>query len=135
RGRFYSRLTGQSFARESVTSDMTRPTVLGIPSGVKTEIPAPPAWVEPLAAYLAWLRGARRSEGTIYQHSYNLRRSATSTGLDPYPILLQQLAEYMATRGDLSASALRTIRQVLRSFYAWGQAVGRWADNPADRLP
>ena len=114
---------------------MTRPTVSGIPSGVKTEIPTPPAWAEPLSAYLDWLRGARRSEATIYQHSYTLRRFAASTGLDPWPMSLAQLSAYMAANGGLSASALRTKRQVLRGFYSWGMILGHWPENPADRLP
>lgn len=112
-----------------------RPTVLGLPSGVKTEIPTQPAWAEPLSAYLGWLRGVRRAEGTIYQHSYHLRRFARDTGLDPWPVTLEQLVAYLASRDDVGASAKRMLRQVLRGFYAWGHVVGRWPTNPAQHMP
>lgn len=113
-----------------------KPTTLGLPSGVKTEIPTPPSWVEPVAAYLGWLRGLRRAEGTIYQHSYHLRRYAQDTGADPWPVTLEQLVAYLSTReGDLGAAAMRTLRQVLRGFYAWGEVVGRWPSNPAQHMP
>jgi site-specific recombinase XerC len=104
---------------------------------MKHEIPARPAWVEPLEAYLSWMRAAHRSPGTIYQHSYALRRFAASTGLDPWPVTLAQLATYMASLDgrSLGAAARRTPRQALRGFYAWGQLAGRWAENPALHLP
>jgi len=114
----------------------TRPTTLGIPSGVKTEIHTPECWIEPLAAYLTWMRGIRRAEGTIYQHSYHLRRFAVSTGLAPWPVTVEQLVAYQASlNATHGKSALRTVRQVLRGFYAWGVIVGRWTDNPAARIP
>jgi integrase len=102
---------------------------------VKTEIPTPPTWQEPLAAYLDWLTAARRSEGTIYQHSYHLRRFAHTSTYPPWPVTVEQLARYMATLNHLKASPRRTARQVLRGFYAWGQVVGRWPMNPALHLP
>ncbi|MCC2032443.1 tyrosine-type recombinase/integrase [Microbacterium allomyrinae] len=91
--------------------------------------------MEPLSAYLGWLRGLRRAEGTIYQHSYHLRRFARDTQHEPWPVTLEQLVAYLATRDDLGASARRTLRQVLRGFYAWGQVVGRWDENPARHMP
>lgn len=104
---------------------------------MKHEIPAPPDWAEPLSAYLGWMRGANRAAGTVYQHSYALRRFATSTGLAPWPMTVEQLAGYMAMLDDraLGASARRTPRQALRGFYGWGRLVGRWDDNPAALLP
>lgn len=115
---------------------ITRPTALGLASGVKTEISTPPAWEEPLTAYLTWLRGIRRAEGTIYQHSYHLRRFATQTGLEPWPVSTETLVAYLATHdASHGKSALRTVRQVLRGFYSWGVLTGRWQDNPALRIP
>lgn len=113
----------------------SRPTTLGLASGVMTEIPTPPSWVEPVGAYLGWLRGVRRAEGTVYQHGYHLRRFARDTGLDPWPVTLEQLVAYLAERDDLGASARRTLRQVLRGFYSWGHIVGRWPENPAAHIP
>lgn len=104
-------------------------------ANLKHEIPVPLGWAEPLSAYLAWLQAARRSSGTIYQHSYALRRFATSTAVDPWPITLEQLVGYMASLERLGASARRTPRQALRGFYSWGRLVGRWDDNPAAHLP
>nr|WP_278101886.1 tyrosine-type recombinase/integrase [Microbacterium proteolyticum] len=104
---------------------------------MKREIPTPESWIEPLSAYLAWLRGVRRAEGTIYQHSYQLRRFATSTGLDPWPVTTTQLVDHLASLDDrdVGASARRTVRQVLRGFYGWGVIVERWDANPALRIP
>lgn len=112
-----------------------RPTTLGIPSGVKTEIRTPDAWQEPLNTYLAWLRGTKRAEGTIYQHSYRLRRFAVDSGHPPWPVTVEQLVSYMATLDRLSPAGMRTVRQVLRGFYAWGHVVGRWHHNPGQHIP
>ncbi|WP_292697669.1 tyrosine-type recombinase/integrase [Microbacterium sp. 69-10] len=113
---------------------MTRPTLRALPSGVKTEIPVSPGWIDPLSAYLDWMRSARKSDGTIYQHSYQLRRFARATGAEPSTTTLEQLAGYMASLDALGASARRTARQALRGFYAWGELVRGW-DNPARHLP
>lgn len=113
---------------------MTRPTLRALPSGVKTEIPTNPAWFDPLSAYLDYLRAARKSDGTIYQHSYQLRRYARATGAEPWPVTVEQLTGYMASLDGLGASARRTARQALRGFYAWGELVRGW-DNPARHLP
>ena len=113
---------------------MSRPTLRALPSGVKTEIPVPQGWLDPLGAYLAWMRGARKSEGTIYQHSYQLRRYARATGNDPTPVTLEQLSDYMASLDALGASSRRSARQAIRAFYSWGELVRGW-DNPARHLP
>lgn len=81
------------------------------------------------------MRATKRAEGTIYQHSYRLRRFAADSGLEPWPVTLEHLVAYMATLDRLSPSAMRTVRQVLRGFYAWGQVVGRWPENPAAHIP
>lgn len=101
---------------------------------MKTEIPVSPGWFDPLTAYLNWMRSARKSDGTIYQHSYQLRRYARATGAAPWPVTLEQLSEYMASLDGLGPSARRTARQTLRGFYAWGELV-RGQDNPARHLP
>src|SRR5690606_21622829 len=103
-------------------------------SGVKTEIPVAPGWRDPLTSYLAWMRSARKSDGTIYQHSYQLRRFARAAGVEPATATLEQLVDYMACLGHLGASARRTARQALRGFYSWGEVVRGW-DNPARHLP
>lgn len=102
---------------------------------MRHEILIPEPWQEPLTTYLGWMRSARRADGTIYQHSYHLRRYAAATHRDPWPVTLEQLVDYMATREEIGPSALRTMRQVLRGFYSWGQIVGRWESNPAAHLP
>lgn len=101
---------------------------------MKTEIPVSPDWFDPLSAYLDWMRSARKSEGTIYQHSYQLRRFAQATGAAPAPASLEQLSGYLASLDHLGASARRTARQALRGFYAWGELVRGW-ENPARHLP
>ncbi|MFB4348487.1 tyrosine-type recombinase/integrase [Microbacterium sp. CR_7] len=101
---------------------------------MKTEIPVPQGWLDPLSAYLAWMRSARKSEGTIYQHSYQLRRYARATGNEPAPVTLEQLTDYMASLDALGASARRSARQAIRGFYAWAELVRGW-DNPARHLP
>jgi integrase len=112
-----------------------RPTLIGSFSGMKTEIHAPDSWIEPIAAYLGWLRGARRAEGTIYQHSYHLRRFAHDSGLEPWSATLEQLVGYLAGHSAPSAAAKRLVRQVLRGFYGWAHVVGRMPTNPAAHIP
>jgi len=101
---------------------------------MKTEIPVPPAWADPLSDYLSWLRSARRSAGTIKQHSYHLRRFAASTGLDPLTVTLDDLTGYLGARAHLGASSLRGIRQVLRGFCRWAHLTGRRPDDPSAAL-
>lgn len=112
-----------------------RPTALGHSSGVKHEIPILGTWAVLLPSYLAWLRGANRAEGTIYQHSYQLRRYAAATGAAPWPVTLEELVDYLASLDGVGASARRTARQALRGFYAWGELLRKWDDNPARHLP
>lgn len=112
-----------------------RPTALGQASGVRHEIPILTTWAVLLPSYLAWMRGANRAEGTIYQHSYQLRRYAHATGSAPWPVTLEELAGYLASLDGLGASARRTARQALRGFYAWGELLGKWDENPARNLP
>lgn len=113
----------------------SRPTNRGVSSGVPSEIVTPESWVEPLAAYLGWMHGLRRADGTIYQHSYQLRRFAVATGLPPWPVTLSELVGYMSTLDGHGKSALRSVRQVLRGFYSWGVVVGRYPSNPAAHIP
>lgn len=101
---------------------------------MKTEIPVSPGWLDPLTAYLNWMRSARKSDGTIYQHSYQLRRYARATGAAPWPVTLEQLSDYMASLDGLGSSARRTARQALRGFYWWAELV-RGQENPARHLP
>lgn len=97
--------------------------------------PAPESWAEPLAGYLSWMRAAQRAPGTVYQHSYALRRFALDTGLPPWPVTVEDLAGYLGSLGELSGAALRSKRQALRAFYSWGHVTGRWPENPALQLP
>lgn len=101
---------------------------------MKTEIPIAPEWLDPLTAYLSWMRSARKSDGTIYQHSYQLRKYARATGAAPSPVTLEQLADYMASLDTLGAAARRSARQALRGFYSWGEIVRGW-ENPSRHLP
>lgn len=110
-----------------------RQSLRALPSGMKTEIPTAPAWFDPLSAYLDWMRAAHKSDGTIYLHSYLLRRFAVHTSA-PWPVTLEHLADYIASL-DTGAASKRSVRQALRGFYSWGQLVGRWPDNPAAHLP
>ena len=102
---------------------------------MKTEVLTPTDWREPLEAYLEWMRGIRRSSGTIYQHSYHLRRFAADTTRPPWPVTVDELVAYLASHDHLGASALRLKRQVFRGFYSWGVIVGRWDSNPATQIP
>lgn len=111
-----------------------RPTCIGEDSGVPSQISIPSSWSTPLADYLAWLRAAHRAEGTIYLHSYHLRRYAHATERPPWPVTVQDLADYLATF-ETGPAARRTVRQVLRGFYGWGKITEQWETNPAAHLP
>lgn len=102
---------------------------------MKTAIPTTTTWVEPVMSYLEWLRAVKRAEGTIYQHSYQLRRFAYRTGIAPGDVTLDDLIRYLASLEDLGAAARRLTRQVLRGFFAWGEIVGRWPVSPAKHIP
>lgn len=101
---------------------------------MKTEIPTYPAWLDPLSSYLDYLRSGRKSDGTIYQHSYQLRRFAHATRLGPWPVTFEQMTRYMAALDGLGPSARRSARQALRGFYTWAELVHGW-DNPTRHLP
>lgn len=94
----------------------------------------PASWHEPLGAYLDTLRAAGRSPGTVYQHSYGIRRFAASTQLQPWAVTPAQLAAHLAGL-DVGPAARRARRAILRGFYGWAAVDGRIASSPAAQLP
>ncbi|MFC6045762.1 tyrosine-type recombinase/integrase [Nocardioides hankookensis] len=54
--------------------------------------------------------------------------------VDPWSLTTEQLVVYLGSQ-SWQASTKRTYRASLRAFYAWAQATGRRADNPAALTP
>lgn len=111
-----------------------RPSLSLIDSGMKTEIPTQPSWRDPLSAYIAWMRAAGRPDSTIYQRSYQLRRFAAETRVEPFEATLDLLVAYLGSH-SWGKSTQHAVRSTLRGFYAWAHLTGRSDVNPAERLP
>ncbi|WP_157001415.1 tyrosine-type recombinase/integrase [Agromyces laixinhei] len=99
-----------------------------------SRIPDHPSWHEPLTDYLAWLRAAGRPRSTIYQRSYQLRRFAHETRVEPFEATLDLLVAYLGSHGWANATQ-HAARSTLRGFYDWAHVTGRSESNPAARLP
>lgn len=102
--------------------------------GMRTEIVPVPEWAAPLGKYMSWLRAGGRSEKTVKQRSYQIRRFARSTGTAPFQVTTEELTDYLGSHA-WGADAKRSHRAGLVSFYTWAHASGRIGHNPARLLP
>ncbi|GAA1790105.1 tyrosine-type recombinase/integrase [Nocardioides hankookensis] len=85
-------------------------------------------------SWATWLRAANRSPDTIDLRTYQVRRVMRDIDVDPWSLTTEQLVVYLGSQ-SWQASTKRTYRASLRAFYAWAQATGRRADNPAALTP
>lgn len=84
--------------------------------------------------YVAWMRSANRSDGTIKLRSYHLRRFAVTTGIEPFDATLDDLTGYLGSHA-WSQNMRRSARTTLHSFYTWAASTGRVETSPALNLP
>lgn len=101
---------------------------------MKNERPTPPSWVVPLGDYLAYLRASHKPISTAKLYSYQLRRFAGETGLEPFAVTLGDLVEWVG-EGTWGANTRRSVRTGLRSFYQWAHLTERMDHDPSLRLP
>ncbi|MFJ3392014.1 tyrosine-type recombinase/integrase [Leifsonia aquatica] len=92
------------------------------------------AWTISIGFYVAWLRSANRSTGTMKLRDYHLRRFAVTTRLEPFAPTLDDLVNYLGSH-DWSQNMRRSARTTLHSFYTWAASTGRMETNPALLLP
>jgi len=96
---------------------------------------APPAWVDQLADWSAWLRAAGRPETTIYLRTYQVKRMAKAhRERPPYELSVDDLAAWLAAQ-EWAPETRRSYRAAFVSFYSWAQAVGRCRENIGKQLP
>ena len=119
---------------ESVKVRTAPPTLRLVDSGMTNLIPTSVPWATPLADYLAWLRAAGRPPSTLYQRSYQLRRFAHETHVEPFEATLDLLVEYLGSHSWGKATQ-HAVRSALRGFYEWAHITERIGQNPARRLP
>ncbi len=92
----------------------------------------PPAWAQPVDDYLAWLRAAGRTEGTLDVRRWWIRRLA-EVAPDPMTVTTQQLAQWLSAP-DWSPEFRRAGLSSVRSFYRWAERTGLVAASPAALL-
>jgi integrase len=91
-------------------------------------------WGEAIHAWRLTLLAANRSNGTIYQRTYHLRRLAVWSRRSPWILTLDDLTEYLAAQ-SVGANTQRARRTSIAVFYTWAHATGRMATNPSLLLP
>lgn len=94
--------------------------------------PVPPAWVEPMSGFLAWLRAKGQTDDTVDHRRSQVTRFAQMHG-DPWAVTLADLTRWLS-RADWSPSYKRAVRAALRSFYRWAEVHERMPKNPSRDL-
>lgn len=88
-------------------------------------------WREPIAAWVAWMQAAARSDETVYLRESQLRRMAADhPGRAPFTVTTDDLTHWLNGQ-RWSAETLRSNVAAFRSFYGWAHATGRSTVNPA----
>lgn len=117
---------------------MVKPRVVALRSysdkGMTSPLRTPLTWVEPLASYTRWLRGADYPQTTERLRLYHLKRFGVTSGSDPTTVTTDDLLDYLGTH-QWASSTRHSNRTTLRSFFGWMHASGRRGDNPAALLP
>lgn len=98
-----------------------------------TVLRTPPAWVEPIDSYSAWLRSGGQNPTTVRIRFYQLRRFAIDVARDPLEVTLDDMVNYLQ-KPTWANGTRRAARAVLRGFYGWLVATGRLDRNPAALL-
>jgi integrase len=124
-----------AFFRWAHAEGHTREDLAALPSRRAAVLLPPPAWVEPLGAYAAFLRGIGRSEETIYTRTGAVRRFARERpDLGPWEVSFTEIIAWMGGK-RWAAETRKLHRDALRSFYGWALDAGRIGEDPARRIP
>lgn len=83
--------------------------------------------------HLRWMRKSGRTDSTLRARRASLTRLAEHIGHDPATATLAELEAWQDSLPSLAAVRHQT--QMIRPYYAWLQARGHRADNPAALLP
>ncbi len=90
--------------------------------------------MQDIAQWARWMAAANNTPDTIAQRVYHVTRVVREVGSDPWTVSAEQLVDWLGSRG-WKPNTMRAYRASLRSFYTWGQGVGRRPDNPALLMP
>ena len=90
-----------------------------------------------IAEWVRWMKAANHTAATIKLRVYQVKRVLSDLGGDPWEISADQLIAWLAAGVDAGwkPNTLRSFRTSMRTFYSWGQGVGRRPDNPALLVP
>lgn len=81
-----------------------------------------------------WMRTANNSAETIEQRTYHVARLIRELRGDPWSYSAEDLISWLGSH-DWLPNTTRAYRASMRSFYRWGQGMGRRPDNPALLIP
>ena len=94
-----------------------------------------PAWSEPVARWLDWLRAGSVTETALEMRRYQVTRlSRELTGSGPWDVTADDLAGWLAGYPEWKPETMRSYRAFLRSFYGWAHANGEIDKDPARLL-
>lgn len=93
-------------------------------------------WIKAVDQYTAYMRSARRSEGTVALRRQHLRTLARENPRrSPWKVTPDDLIEYMANQATWSANYMASVRSTICLFYKWAHMTGKARHNPAEYLP
>lgn len=90
--------------------------------------------MQDITQWSRWMTAANNTPDTIAQRVYHVTRVLKEVGRDPWALSAEDLVGWLGSRG-WKPNTLRSYRASLRSFYTWGQGMGRRPDNPALLIP
>lgn len=94
--------------------------------------------LDDIAEWKVWMAAANCTKDTIDQRVYQVSRILEEIGKDPWVITVDDLVAFLADgrlQKGWQPNTLKTWRASMRSFYRWGQGMGRRPDNPALLIP
>lgn len=89
--------------------------------------------MEPLAAWVKWMRASGAPETTIALRRYYVSRLSAHSP-DMLALTVDDLAEWIAAQA-WSPNTRKSARSALRCFYSWAVHTGRMPTSPAHLLP
>ena len=93
----------------------------------------PESWKAAANEFLEYKRAAGIADTSLLTIRRRLRAFAADVGTPPELVTSQQLVHYLASRKAIETK--RACRNLFTGFFAWFEAAGYRADNPAKPLP